>query len=412
MTYLFSSCLYKDENQAVQALLDVLDWPDETAKQAHADAVALVESVRTQKGRGGQLETFLQEFSLNTEEGLAMMCLAEALLRIPDAKTANALIKDKVIAARWLQKQGGGWMSKAAGLGMSAARKTLDSALSRLGEPVIREAMIRAMQMMGKHFVLGTSIEDALSHARMWERQGYRMSYDMLGESARDYDTAEQYFDAYSAAIDAISSNKNGAGISVKLSALHPRYTYSQKERCIPEITEKLKMLAAQAAAYNMPLTVDAEEANRLDLSIKIIENMLADKVFDGWDGFGLAVQAYQKRSLPLIDYLAERTRKYARQLQIRLVKGRIGILRLNMPKWAAFPHIRSLHAKITQIYAIWPAHRHYFSMPIRFTPCSPPITPIQLPRCSTCRMESPLNSSGCTAWAKGCTRISYRIRM
>ena len=303
----------------------MLAWRDDTATMVHSDAVSLVEAVRAQKGRGGQLEAFLQEFSLNTEEGLAMMCLAEALLRIPDAKTANALIKDKVIAARWLQKQGDsakGWMTKAAGLGMSAARKTLDSALSRLGEPVIREAMIRAMQMMGKHFVLGTSIEDALSHARMWERQGCRMSYDMLGEGARDYKTAEHYFDAYSAAIDAISSNKNGAGISVKLSALHPRYTYSQKERCIPEITEKLKALAKQAATYDMPLTVDAEEANRLDMSIDIIENILADKKFDGWDGFGLAVQAYQKRSLPLIDYLAERTYACARKLQVRLVKG------------------------------------------------------------------------------------------
>lgn len=333
MTYSFSSYLYKDENQAVAELLDLLDWPDELAADVQAAAIDLVEKTRAQKGRGGQLEAFLQEFSLNTDEGLAMMCLAEALLRIPDAKTANALIKDKVVAANWLQKQGGGskdWMAKAAGIGMALTRKTLDSALSRLGEPIIREAMIKAMQIMGKQFVLGTSIEDALSHARMWERQGCRMSYDMLGEGARDQETAERYFQAYSVSIDAIADKNKGnrqenvqnAGISVKLSALHPRYTYSQKARCIPEITEKLKALCVQAAAHDLPLTVDAEEMNRLDLSIAIIDTILDDPALDGWDGFGLAVQAYQKRALPLIDYLAKRAKETGRKIQIRLVKG------------------------------------------------------------------------------------------
>ncbi|PCJ03275.1 MAG: bifunctional proline dehydrogenase/L-glutamate gamma-semialdehyde dehydrogenase [Alphaproteobacteria bacterium] len=333
MTYSFSSYLYKDENQVVAELLDLLDWSDETAADVQAAAIDLVDETRAQKGRGGQLEAFLQEFSLNTDEGLAMMCLAEALLRIPDAKTANALIKDKVVAANWLKKQGGGskdWMAKAAGIGMSLTRKTLDSPLSRLGEPIIREAMIKAMQMMGKQFVLGTSIKDALSHARMWERQGYRMSYDMLGEGARDQDTAKRYFKAYSASIDAIAhknkdnshENAQNAGISVKLSALHPRYTYSQKSRCIPEVTEKLKALCVQAAVYDLPLTVDAEEMNRLDLSIAIIDNIFDDSALDGWDGFGLAVQAYQKRALPLIDYLAKRAKETGRKIQIRLVKG------------------------------------------------------------------------------------------
>lgn len=333
MIYSFSSYLYKDENQAVQELLESLNWSDEIAADVQSAAIDLVDKTRAQKGRGGQLEAFLQEFSLNTDEGLAMMCLAEALLRIPDAKTANALIKDKVVAANWLQKQGGGskdWMAKAAGIGMALTRKTLDSSLSRLGEPVIREAMIKAMQMMGKQFVLGTSIENAISNARMWEKQGYRMSYDMLGEGARDQETAEQYFKAYSASIDSIvhKNNDNGkenaknSGISVKLSALHPRYTYSQKERCIPEITKKLKALCMQAAAHDLPLTVDAEEVNRLDLSISIIDNILGDTALDGWNGFGLAVQAYQKRALPLIDYLAKRAKETGRKIQIRLVKG------------------------------------------------------------------------------------------
>ncbi len=330
MIYPFSSHLYKDENEVVNDLLQTLDWSGDMAASVHGQAVNLVEATRAQKGRGGQLEAFLQEFSLNTEEGLAMMCLAEALLRIPDAKTANMLIKDKVAAANWLQKQGDGpkdWVTKAAGVGMALTRKALDSSLSKLGEPVIREAMLRAMQMMGKQFVLGTDIADALAHARQWERQGYRMSYDMLGEGARERTAAATYFESYLAAIAAISaknsrSNDVKAGISVKLSALHPRYTYTQRAQCIPEITEMLRQLCMAAKKADMPLTVDAEEAARLDISVSIIENILRDPDLAGWDGFGLAVQAYQKRCLPLIDYIASIAREQGRKIQMRLVKG------------------------------------------------------------------------------------------
>ncbi len=330
MIYPFSTYLYKDEGEVVLELLDFLRWDDAISSSVSAQAIDLVVKTRSTKKRGGQLESFLQEFSLNTDEGLAMMCLAEALLRIPDARTANALIKDKVVAANWLQKQGVGskdWMAKAAGLGMALTRKTLDSAFSKLGEPLIREAMTRAMQMMGKQFVLGTSIDDAIKQAKKLEMQGYRMSYDMLGEGARDAKTAEDYFSSYKNAIANISENNNrnitsNAGISVKLSALHPRYIYSQKARCIPEITAKLKALCMLAAQANIPLTVDAEEANRLDLSIQIIENIIKDDDLKDWAGFGLAVQAYQKRALPLINYISNYTRTRGRSIQIRLVKG------------------------------------------------------------------------------------------
>ncbi len=330
MIYPFYPYLYKNESKVVQELLDSLNWSDEDSQITSKDAIKLIEQTRKSQNAGGQLETFLQEFSLNTDEGLAMMCLAEALLRIPDVKTANALIKDKVAAAKWLNKQGSGskdWMAKVAGISMSLSRKTLNSALSKIGEPIIREAMVRAMQMMGKNFVLGTSIENAISNAKIFERQGYRMSYDMLGEGARDLDSAEKYFKAYAHAIDAISPKNEQdparkAGISVKLSALHPRYTYSQKERCIPEIVEKLTSLALKAASHNMPLTIDAEEVGRLDISIEIIKQILQIKELEGWDGFGLAVQAYQKKSLPLVKYLAKIARKTNRKIQIRLVKG------------------------------------------------------------------------------------------
>ncbi|MBI1300716.1 MAG: bifunctional proline dehydrogenase/L-glutamate gamma-semialdehyde dehydrogenase PutA [Alphaproteobacteria bacterium] len=330
MIYPFSTCLYEDENAVVKRLLSRLDWPENMATKTEARAIELVEKTRSRKGKTGQLEAFLQEFSLNTEEGLAMMCLAEALLRIPDAKTANALIRDKVVAANWLQAQGGGskdWMAKAAGVGMALTRKTLDSSLSKLGEPVIREAMVKAMQIMGKQFVLGTSIEDAISNAKPQERQGYRMSYDMLGEGARDQKTADQYFKAYSHAILTIAARnkaqpENLAGISVKLSALHPRYEYAQRERCVPEIVGKLRALCVQAAEHDIPMTVDAEEINRLDMSVAIIEAILDDPHFEGWNHFGMAVQAYQKRCLPLIEYMANTLRQKGRKMQIRLVKG------------------------------------------------------------------------------------------
>lgn len=330
MIYPFSEYQYKDEHNVVEELLNALDWPDDFAHQVHHEAVALVDSIRFHDDKGGQLEAFLKEFSLNTEEGLAMMCLAEALLRIPDAPTANALIKDKVVAANWLHKQGGGskdWIAKAAGVGMVLTQKTLNSAFSKLGEPVIREAMIRAMQMMGKQFVLGTSIEDAMANAKSWEEKGYSMSYDVLGEGARDSKTAQDYFESYGHALDVLSV-KNGQNkfgepcVSVKLSALHPRYTYGQKDRCVPEIIGRVKALCLKAASGHIPLTIDAEEVNRLDLSIEIFETLLRDPDLEGWDGLGLAVQAYQKRALPLIKYLAQIARQAERKIQIRLVKG------------------------------------------------------------------------------------------
>ncbi len=318
------------EPDVIQELLDYLDWGKEKSDLIESLAIELVEQTRRRKPKSAQLESFLQEFSLNTQEGKAMMCLAEALLRIPDIRTVNALMKDKVAAANWLKKQGtsSDWITKVTGFGMVVTKKTLDSSLARLGEPVIREAMIKAMKMMGRQFVLGTDISIACINARDWRKQGYRISYDMLGEAARDKKTADIYFNSYKNAIEEVAQNNNDddqgkkSGISVKLSALHPRYEYSQKERCIPEITEKLQILALLAAKYDLPLTIDAEEANRLNLSIEIFQNILSNEKLKGWNGFGLAVQAYQKRALPLIEYLANYVRNAERKIQIRLVKG------------------------------------------------------------------------------------------
>ena len=346
MIYPFSTYLYKDENEVVAELLDFLSWSDKDANDVQNNAINLIEEIRSKKSKGGQLEAFLQEFSLNSDEGLALMCLAEALLRIPDAKTSNALINDKVAAANWLQNQGSSsddWVAKAAGIGMAITSKTLNSKISKLSEPIIRHAMINAMQMMGNKFVLGTDIEDAIKNAKSYEKHTYKMSYDMLGEAARDQDTADRYYKAYKDTILKLSDNigqqtLENPSISIKLSALHPRYTYSQKERCVPELIEKLKSLALLAASHDMPLTIDAEEANRLDLSIEVIDQIISMKELDGWDGFGLAVQAYQKRALPLIKYLAQNAREKSRKIQIRLVKGAYWDSEIKHAQMGGFP--------------------------------------------------------------------------
>ena len=340
----FSPYIYKDEAEAVEELLNSFEWPRDKALQVEQEAVELVNLTRGMKARPGQLESFLQEFALNTDEGLAMMCLAEALLRIPDTRTANALMKDRVSAANWLQSQGksSDWVTKAAGVGMAVTKKTLDGSLSRLGEPVIREAMIKAMQMMGKQFVLGVDIKAAMINAKPWEKAGYRMSYDMLGEAARDQATADIYFDSYKDAIEqtAIGNERNeqNSGVSVKLSALHPRFEYSQKDRCVPEIVERLGMLAVTAAKHDVPLTIDAEEANRLDLTIEIFERVLAEYVPNGWEGYGIAVQAYQKRALPLVKYLADHVNERQKRIQVRLVKGAYWDTEIKRAQVGGFP--------------------------------------------------------------------------
>ena len=204
MSKSFSSYFQHSENQAVTALLKELDWGDEKSSAAHKRAKGLVEEVRAQKRAAGQLEVFMRDYSLNSEEGLALMTLAEALLRIPDKKTAQALINDKVAASDWLQNIGSSedWFVKAAGMGLFMTSKTLNSFLRRAGEPIVREAMVRAMQILGKQFVLGHDIEAAFQNAEKYKKVGYSMSYDMLGEGARTAVDAEDYFEAYAHAID------------------------------------------------------------------------------------------------------------------------------------------------------------------------------------------------------------------
>lgn len=317
--------MYSDETEAVQRLLKNLPWNSDLSFRTERRATDLVRRIRAEKAPPGQLESFLQEYSLNTEEGIALMCLAEALLRIPDKHTARALIQDKVGAANWTGKKGADrkdWVVRAAGLGLLVTRKTLDSALSRMGEPVIHASMVKAMHIMSNQFVLGTDIQHAIKNASPYEKQGYRMSYDILGEGARTMADAEKYYESYSDAIRAIGARPEKPGMSVKLSALHPRYSYAQRDRSVPAITEKLIELCRLAAANDISITVDAEEVERLEISLDIIRGALRDSSLSHWEGFGFAVQAYQKRALPLLEETLEISKTYGRRLQVRLVKG------------------------------------------------------------------------------------------
>ncbi len=316
-----------DETKAVDTLLKNLSWPKTLAHKVDDRANALVVRLRGEKMSAGQFETFLQEYSLTTDEGIALMCLAEALLRIPDKATGRALIRDKVGNASWMGGGSSDWIVKAAGLGLLVTSKTLDNALSRVSEPIVYAAMSKAIKILGQQFVLGTDIEDAVMNAEKWTAKGYRMSYDLLGEGARTAVDAEKYFGNYAHAIRYIGERKRPGnekmpGLSIKLSALHPRYSYAQKEQCVPAMVERMVELCRLAAARNVPLTIDAEEADRLEISLEILRGVLRDQSFSGWEGLGLAVQAYQKRAYPLIGELAEICRSNRRRLHIRLVKG------------------------------------------------------------------------------------------
>lgn len=328
-TKTFSSYIYADENKVVEELISNLDWNQTQAESTHKSAIALIEKIRGGKSSTGQLEAFLQQYALDTPEGLSLMSLAEALLRIPDASVADALINDKIAAADWLAAAGNSkdWMTKAAGFGLSVTKKTLGGRLSGLGKPVIREAIIKAIRILGKQFVLGKDIEGALKRSKSFQKEGYRFSYDMLGEGARTNEDAQRYFQVYLDSINYIAKNNTNnperpSGISVKLSALYPRYEYAQKEKCVRALADKLLILCRAAAEHNIAISVDAEEVDRLELSLEIIETVIKEGDFKNWNGLGIVIQAYQKRCYPLIEHIVNLAKTYNQKLRVRLVKG------------------------------------------------------------------------------------------
>ncbi|WEJ32140.1 bifunctional proline dehydrogenase/L-glutamate gamma-semialdehyde dehydrogenase PutA [Devosia sp. SD17-2] len=332
--------IYADENQLVPQLIEAtgLDEAQRRAVSAHAEQ--LVTTVRS-GNKLGLMESFLAEYGLATDEGVALMSLAEALLRVPDAETVDALIHDKVGGSDWASHFGGSsnqlvnFSSWALSLTADVLgdpevgpKNALHRAIARLGEPVIRTAVAQAMRVLGSQFVFGRTIDEAISNAKKPEALGYRYSYDMLGEAARTSEDAERYFQSYASAIASLAphctsaSVRDNPGISVKLSALHPRYEFAKRERVLTELVDSTRKLALAARAANMSFNIDAEEADRLDLSMEIIEAVLATPELAGWDGFGIVVQAYGKRVLPLIDWLEATAARLDRKIMVRLVKG------------------------------------------------------------------------------------------
>jgi RHH-type proline utilization regulon transcriptional repressor/proline dehydrogenase/delta 1-pyrroline-5-carboxylate dehydrogenase len=305
-----------------------------------AQGADLVARIRA-SAKPGLMEVFLAEYGLSTDEGIALMCLAEALLRVPDATTMDALIEDKIAPSDWGRHLGKSASSlvNASTWALMLTGRVLDDrepgvaghlrgAVKRLGEPVIRRAVAQAMKEMGRNFVLGETIDRAMDRARGLESRGYTYSYDMLGEAARTEGDARRYHLAYSRAITAIASAAKGndiranPGISVKLSALHPRYEVAKRDRVLAELVPRVRALAGLARAAGLGFNIDAEEADRLELSLEVIEAVLADASLAGWDGFGVVVQAYGRRAGAVIDWLHDTAARLDRKLMVRLVKG------------------------------------------------------------------------------------------
>src|SRR5712692_3556213 len=332
-----------DETEADSRILAAAELPADSRDRIAATARRLVVAVRRERlGKGG-LDAFLQEYALSSPEGVALMCLAEALLRIPDSETVDRLIRDKIAPADWQRHLGHSgslfvnastWALMLTGrlLRPDQAEADLGSILRRFiarsGEPVWRQAVAAAMRILADQFIMGRTIEEALGRARAAERHGYRHSFDMLGEAARTMADAERYRAAYQRAIAAIGKETAGRaiesapGISVKLSALHPRYEMAQQGRVMQELLPSLLSLAVDARALGIGFTIDAEEAERLELSLDLVEALALAPDLAGWDGLGLAVQAYQKRALAVVDWLAELAPRARRRLMLRLVKG------------------------------------------------------------------------------------------
>jgi RHH-type proline utilization regulon transcriptional repressor/proline dehydrogenase/delta 1-pyrroline-5-carboxylate dehydrogenase len=319
------------EAEALAPALPLAVAPPGVADRART----LVRAARAAHRPGADVSDFLAEFGLGTTEGVALLCLAEALLRIPDAATADALIEDRIAAADWQKHLGRGdslavnasaWAFMLTGrvLTLDNVAGVIGGMIRRLGEPVIRTALRRGMRVLARQFVMGRTMGEALARADT----RLRYSFDMLGEAAKTHADAERYRLAYLDAIGAIGGSARGAGpierpgISVKLSALHPRYEPLQAVRCVPALIGTLTGLVRVAKAADIGITVDAEEADRLEISLDIFAAVLADPEFAGWDGLGLAVQAYQKRALPLIDWVAALARRTRHRIPVRLVKG------------------------------------------------------------------------------------------
>lgn len=332
----------RDERECANDLIALADLAPAARQLIVTEAAGLVREIRT-RGDAGLMEKFLAEYGLNTDEGVALMCLAEAYLRTPDAETLDALISDKIGDGDWarhLGKAQSGLVNASTWALMLTGRvfrtipaeaddlgSVVHTMVRRLGEPVVRTAIGEAMKLLGRQFVLGRDIEEAINHA-VENPRGELHSFDMLGEAARTGADAQRYFEAYAAAIRAIGARADAGnphdnnGISVKLSALHPRYETVNRSRVLDELVPRVVELANLAASFNIALAIDAEEADRLDLSLDVIDAVLANIGHAGWAGFGVVVQAYMRRAPFVLDWLYDLAGRNGRRISVRLVKG------------------------------------------------------------------------------------------
>lgn len=334
-----TSAYRRPETECLPMLLELAQSTDPVAVSKTASRLVL--ALRNTRKRSG-VEALLQEFSLSSQEGIALMCLAEALLRIPDLATRDALIRDKISQGDWRAHTGGSpslfvnaatWGLMITGkLVTVSSEKHLSNALTRMisrgGEPLVRKGVNIAMRLLGEQFVAGRTIAEAINHGERLAKKGFSYSFDMLGEAALTREDARRYFQLYEQAIHAIGKNAAGkgiyesSGISIKLSALHPRYSRAQRDRVMNELLPDLSRLVHLAKQYDIGLNIDAEEADRLELSLDLLEAVCEDPALKNWNGIGFVVQAYQKRAPFVIDYLIDLARRHKRRLMIRLVKG------------------------------------------------------------------------------------------
>ena len=338
--HMIDAATYADEAETLTRLIATADLSQNARARICRRGADLVRDIRNQSSPG-LMEVFLAEYGLSTDEGIALMCLAEALLRVPDAETIDALIEDKIAPSDWGKHMGHSTspLVNASTWALMLTGKVLKDeapgpvghlrgAIRRLGEPVIRTAVGRAMKEMGRQFVLGETIDNAMARAAGMEAKDYTYSYDMLGEAARTEADAIRYHLAYSRAITAISTActhtdiRKNPGISVKLSALHPRYEVAQKLQVMDVLMPRLRSLALLAKSAGMGLNIDAEEADRLSLSLDVIEATLSEPALAGWDGFGIVVQAYGQRASHVLDCLYDMAERHDRRIMVRLVKG------------------------------------------------------------------------------------------
>lgn len=333
-----------DENSFMDELVKVVNHSAEDITRLKQHTAALVKDVRQQADAVDTIDLLLQQYSLDTHAGVQLMCLAEALLRVPDRSTADALIRDKLSVADWKKHLGksDSFLVNATTWGLLMTGKMvnfeshhqqavpmLNKLVNRLGEPMVRSAMVHAMKIMGHQFVLGRTLSEALSKGKPLFKQGFTYSFDMLGEAARTAIDAQRYYDAYLQAIEQLGAtgaqlagDAPAPSISIKLSALHPRYEASQRQRILQELTTRLGQLTQRARELDVAITIDAEEADRLELSLEVFAAVYNSPAAKGWNGFGLALQTYSKRALPVLHWLIKLAQQQGDEIPVRLVKG------------------------------------------------------------------------------------------